>query len=139
MKLEHPLATLIARCETICVSACCGIDAYDFSTIQLASGPTMYCGKPEGSELLKIRRQIVALKANYGGQGASARGVTLEDLNQVFTGERIDELANELAANLEVALSLMERSERRSYQTAEPAPASDDSRRRGGDRTVRRT
>ena len=123
MKLEHPLANLVARCETICVAQCCGIDAYDFSPVQLASGLTMYRGLPDPAELRRVRGQIAALKANYGAAGASARGATLEDMNQTFTAEQIDALADELSANLEVALALIEQSERLRYSTAEPAPA----------------
>jgi len=118
MKLEPPLANLIARCQTICVAECCGVDAYDFSPIQIASYLTMYRGKPDASEVRTLRGQIEAHRANCGV--ASGRGATIEEMNQRFTAEEIERLTDELLANLEVALNLIEISERRRYGIAEP-------------------
>ena len=122
MKLEPPLANILARCETICVAECCGIDAYDFSPIQIASGLTMYRGTPSPADIRKVRAQIAALKANYGTLGASASGATLEELNQSFTAEQIDELTDELSANLDVALNLIEQSESLRFRSDRPPP-----------------
>jgi len=119
MKLELPLANLIARCQTICVAECCGVDAYDFSPIQIASYLTMYRGKPDNSEVQILRGPIDALRANYGVAGASGRGATFEEMNQGFTAEQIEGLASELLANLDVALSLIEKSEGLRSRTAE--------------------
>lgn len=118
MKLEPPLANLIARCQTICVAECCGVDAYDFSPVQIASYLTMYRGKPDESEVQTLRDQIAALRANYGVVGASGRGATFEEMNQGFSAEQVEGLANELLANLDVALSLIETSEGLRYRTA---------------------
>ena len=117
MKLEPPLANLIARCQTICVAECCGVDAYDFSPIQIASYLTMYRGKADDSEVQKLRGQIGALRTNYGVAGSSGRGATFEEMNQGFSAEEIEEFATELLANLDVALSLIEESEARRYGT----------------------
>ncbi|MBN2024892.1 MAG: hypothetical protein JW809_19090 [Pirellulales bacterium] len=120
MKLEPPLTNLIARCQTICVAECCGVDAYDFSPIQIASYLTMYRGRPDVSEVRTLRGQIDALRANYGPAGISGRGVTLEEVNQGFTAEQIEALTSELLANLDVALSLIEKSEELRYRNAKP-------------------
>lgn len=118
MKLEPPLANLIARCQTICVAECCGADAYDFSPIQIASYLTMCRGKADDSEVQTLRGQIGALRANYGVAGASGRGATFEEMNQEFSAEEIEVLASKLMANLDVALSLIEMSEGLRYRTA---------------------
>lgn len=120
MKLEPPLANLIARCQTICVAECCGVDAYDFSPVQIASYLTMCRGKPDASEVRTLRGQIDALRANYGLAGASRHGATFEGMNQRFTADQIERLTDELLANLEVALSLIEKSEELRYRSAEP-------------------
>jgi hypothetical protein len=120
MKLEPPLSNLIARCQTICVAECCGIDAYDFSPIQIASYLTMYRGKPDAPEVRTLLGQIDALRANYGLAGASGGGVTLEEMNQGFTAEQVEVMANELLANLDAALSLIEKSEELRYRITEP-------------------
>jgi hypothetical protein len=118
MKLEPPLANLIARCQTICAAECCGLDAYDFSPIQIASYLTMNRGKPDAPEVRTLRGQIDALRANYGPAGASGRGATVEEMNQGFTAEQIEELTSELLTNLDVALSLIEKSEGLRYKSA---------------------
>lgn len=87
MKLEPPLSNLIARCQTICVAECCGIDAYDFSPIQIASYLTMHRGRPDDSETRTIRDQIEALRAKYGHAGTSGRGATFEEMNYGFSAE----------------------------------------------------
>jgi len=124
MKLEPPLANLIARCQTICVAECCGVDAYDFSPVQIASYLTMYRGKPDAPEVHALRDQIDALRANYGLAGASGGGVTFEEMNQGFTADQIERLTDELLMNLEVALSLIQKSEELRYRSAEPDASS---------------
>jgi hypothetical protein len=120
MKLEPPLSNLVARCQTICVAECCGIDAYDFSPIQIASYLTMVRGSTDASEIRVIRGQIEALRANYGTGAASGHGATFDDLNQGFTAEQIDGLAHELLTNLDVALRLIQQSEEMRYKNLEP-------------------
>jgi len=115
MKLEPPLANLIERCQTVCVAECCGIDAYDFSPIHIASFLIMWRGKPDASEIQKLRGQIEAFRENYGSTGASGQGVIILEMNQSFTPEKVDAMANELVANLEVALSLIGASEKSRY------------------------
>ena len=100
----------------MCVAACCGIDAYDFSPIQIASYITMWCGTPEEKEINTIRSQIAAIKANYGSEGGSGSGVTIEEMNQGFTAAEIDIFTDEISANLEIALKLVIESEALRYK-----------------------
>lgn len=37
MKVEWPMNYIFDRCETVCVQACCGADAYDISPLHIAS------------------------------------------------------------------------------------------------------
>ena len=120
MKLQYPLAGLSARCQTLCVAECCGIDAYDFSPIHIASFLLMYRGAVDAAEVSLLRDQLAALKVNYGFRGASAAGATLDDLNQDFSGEEIDALVETISANLDVALTLTAAIE--SSKPAERAP-----------------
>src|SRR5262249_19742602 len=107
MKLEHPLAGLVDRCQTICVAECCGIDAFDFSPIHIASFLILYLGGSDAREVSKLREQLAALKANYGSSGASDRVVTLDEFNQRFSEAEVDALVDKILENLEVALGLI--------------------------------
>jgi hypothetical protein len=120
MKLDPPLSNIVARCQTLCVAECCGVDAYDFSPIHIASGLLMFRNEPDAAELRTLRAQIEALKANYGSSGSSARGVTIEEMNQVFKAAEIDRLADELAANLDIALGLINEAATSRFRDARP-------------------
>jgi hypothetical protein len=124
MKLEPPISNLVNRCQTICVSECCGIDAYDFSPIHIASYLLMWEGRPNSTEITRIRNQLEALKANYGTSGAIAPGVTFEDLNQIFSANEIDSLVDEILANLDVALQLIAESETKRFHRRTDSSAS---------------
>ena len=117
MELEVPLKSLIARCETLCAAECCGLDAYDFSPVHIASYLTLWSGTVDRSEVQTLRVQIGALRANYGISGPSGRGATFEEMNQKFSAVEIEELATELLVNIDVALSLIEESEARRFRT----------------------
>lgn len=118
MKLEAPLLNLVSRCQAICMPECCGIDAYDFSPIHIASYLTMYRGEIDKNEIAELKNQLQALKANYGSSRASGNGVTVDEMNQVFKGEEIDFLVNEILANINVAIQLVEKSENERYKNA---------------------
>ena len=116
MKIDPPLSNLIARCQTICEAACCGIDAYDFSPVQIASYLTMWRGAPDEKEIKTIRSQITDIKSNYGSAGASGSGVTIEEMNQIFTATEVDVFSDEISANLEIAMKLIMESEALRYK-----------------------
>lgn len=46
--------------------------------------------------------------ANYGSQGASARGITLEVINERMSGQRVDTFATMLLRQTLAAQSLLE-------------------------------
>jgi hypothetical protein len=125
MKLEDPLLNVVSRCQTICVAECCGVDSFDFSPIHIASSLLMWEGKPNPNGVSKLRSQLAALKANYGSSGASASGVTINDMNQNFAGAEIDALVDEITANLDVALRLCADAERRRYGSTEQRAGAD--------------
>ncbi len=111
LKLEPPLANLISRCQTICVPECCGVDAYDFSPIQIASYLTMHRGSPDDLEVQTLRSQINEIRKNYGLSGAIENGTSIEGMNQNFSAEQIESFAEELLTNIDVALNQIEKSE----------------------------
>lgn len=92
---------------TLCVAECCGIDAYDFHPIHVASFLLLYRGEPNSEQIEQLRQQLAELEATYGSRGSIAQGVSLDDLNQVFSGEELDELTSRVGAAIDQALSLI--------------------------------
>lgn len=106
IQLDHPLLSLVARCQTICEAECCGVDAYDFSPVHIASFLLMYEGKLNQEYVNKIRAQLISLKANYGSTGASRIGITIPEMNQIFGGEQLDKFVEKILANLDIAIQI---------------------------------
>ena len=111
MKLEHPLLNLFTRCETVCVPACCGIDAYDFSPIHIASFLTMYSGSLEVSELEKLTKQLKDFREKYGASSNNSQEVNISDLSESLTPKEVDLLIDEIERNIIVAKELISQSE----------------------------
>ena len=79
----------------------------------------MWEGKPNESNLIKLRAQLEALKSNYGSKGASSNGVTIDDMNQRFSGIEIDNLVDEITENIEIALQICEKAEAERFPSTE--------------------
>ena len=118
MKLEPPLLNLVNRCLTICEPECCGVDAYDFSPIHIASYLTMYRGEIDNKDVTDVKNQLETLKTNYGSSGISSHGVTIDEMDQCYSGEQIDVLVDEILVNLNIAIELVRHSENKRYKSA---------------------
>ncbi len=114
MKLESPLSNLIERCQTVCVPECCGVQAYDFSPIHIASYLIMWKGAPDENEVEKLLSQLATLKIR-----ARRNGLTIDEMNQIFTADKINELVEEITTNMGVALDLIKQTDAlRAHPTA---------------------
>jgi hypothetical protein len=107
MKLDYPLCGMIQNCATVCEPECCGIDAYHFSPFHIASFLLRYNGRIDQRDLEEIRNQLSVLDANYGTNGASQNGCTIEEMNQHFSGQAISKLVNDINAALDRACNLV--------------------------------
>ena len=72
----------------------------------------MWEGRVKTRPSRKLRAQLATLEVNYGSAGASSSGVTIDEMNQAFTGIAIDALVHEISANLDVAVRLCEDTEK---------------------------
>jgi hypothetical protein len=131
MKLEDPLLNLVDRCQTICVAECCGIGAYDFSPVHIASSLLIWEGKPSPERVAKLRSQLDALKANYGNAVASSSGITIDDMNQSFSAAEVEALVGEIAMNLDIALRLCEDVESTRFKGTDQGASADAGGPRG--------
>ena len=67
----------------------------------------MYKGLPDKNEIVTLLSQLSDIKTDYG----KAEKVTVEEMNQIFTGNQITELVEEITANIPIALELITQSE----------------------------
>lgn len=104
---QNHLGALAQYCAKICVIECCGLDACDFSQIHIAS----YCltRKPRFPSRVanEIIEQAKTLKANYGSNGASARGITIVEINERMSGQRVDILAETIERQTTLAIAVL--------------------------------
>ena len=125
MSLPSPLSDLVLYCENLCVKECCGIESFDFSPIHLASWLQQSRGEPSEEVLQKLHQQLEDFRTRFGS-GSSSEGYESDDseMNQIFSPEQVDQLAQQLAANLKVAVQLKDESNLAQWKP-EGAPSSD--------------
>lgn len=111
MALPNPLRQLICSCENLCVKACCGIEAFDFSPAHIASYLDQAKGQPLEKTISEIKTQLSEFQANYG-DGSMGDGYESDEneMNQIFSAAQVSQLVVEISSNLESAIDLVERS-----------------------------
>lgn len=118
-QLSEPLAGLISYCEKDCVAACCGICAFIFSPLHVAS---YLCTRTGGitsavlavweAEMAKFERETAALIPTPEGFVC-----VIESMNQYFTREDLAALVAELRHSLAAAPELQALSDELSFPT----------------------
>ncbi|MFU1477540.1 DUF6331 family protein [Roseovarius sp. C7] len=105
---QNHLEALAKYCATMCEIECCGLDACDFSPVHIAS----YCLSRNARYPSRVAMEIIAqaktLKSNYGSNGASARGITIAEINERMTGRRVDILADTLVRQAALAKAILD-------------------------------
>ena len=117
MKLES-LSNLVSKCETLCNHECCGIYAYDFSPINIATYITERKGSVDEAEIALVREKLNYLISEYSQFSESAKEITIEEINQRFTAEEIVIFASEIKYNLEIAVLLAAESETKRFKNS---------------------
>jgi hypothetical protein len=101
------------------VAGCCGIDAYDFSPIQIASYLALYKGVPRDDDIKTILNQLADIKTKY----SRANNITIEEMNQTFLDGELNLLIEEIMVNLHIAKDLIAQSEALRWRSASPPDA----------------
>lgn len=65
--LPDRLGSLVRYCEKNCVAECCGIDAFDFSPLHIASFLSAYTGRISDSDLIEWAAELEKAKASIEG------------------------------------------------------------------------
>ncbi len=112
MKLEHPLSGLIEACKTLCVPECCGVDAYDFSPINIACYLTRYVGTFNKREMHVLISQLEILRSSYGEDSSFEENrLLIEEMNNFFTKADVELLVQEILENIQISEQLAFESE----------------------------
>ncbi|RWR09174.1 DUF6331 family protein [Paenirhodobacter populi] len=105
--LDYPLLGLIKHCETLCEAACCGVDAFDFSPIHIASSLIRYTGKIESEEVDKVLSQLRNLDVEAERLTRDGGTTSIEVMNQVFNGPALFALSATIRDSLTKAVQLV--------------------------------
>ncbi len=108
--LPDRLKYLVQYCEKNCVADCCGIDAFDFSPLHIASFISASTGRISESdiaewesELKKAERLTAGLLPNEDGYICSVAG-----MNQYFRRSDFDAFLAELRHSIQMSPKILE-------------------------------
>jgi len=125
MSLPSPLADLISYCEKNCVKECCGIDSFDFSPVHIASWLQQSQGEPNEETVGMLNQQLQDLRNQFGSASSTDGYESDEDeMNQCFTPPQVDQLTDQLTANLKYAIELKQKSNLAQWK-GDGSPSSD--------------
>ena len=87
-EVPEQLGYLINSCEKNCVAECCGLDAFDFSPLHIASYVTAHTGDISEKELASWNQVIDEFEANFESLSlGEVEGLVcvITSMNQFFT------------------------------------------------------
>jgi len=111
LHLGPRLRSLTGRCETFCVAGCCGLEAFDFHPIHLASGLLCFLDVPRLEVLAEVEQELVDLEQRMQDVPPDEYGDVcfIESLNTSFSLESWREWAAEFRTQLRAAVALLDR------------------------------
>jgi nitroreductase len=137
MSLPAPLSYLVSYCENLCVKECCGIEAFDFSPVHIASWLHQSRGEPTTKTVADINEQLNAFRDQFGSASNTDGYESSEDeMNQIFSPEQVDQLVEQIATNLKHAIALNQESNQVQWKP-EGVPSTTDHRPEMGNALVR--
>lgn len=110
LQLGPRLRSLTGRCETLCVAACCGLEAFDFHPIHLASGLLCWQDGPRSEALAEVEQELLDLKQRMQDLPPDEFGDVcyIESLNTSFSPETFRDWAAEFRDKLQSAVGLLD-------------------------------
>lgn len=105
--LDYPLLGLINHCETLCEAACCGVDAFDFSPIHIASFLIKFTGQIESEDVNKILSQLQNLDLEAERLTSDGGTTCIEAMNQILSGPALFTLSTTIKGSLARAVLLV--------------------------------
>lgn len=106
-EIQPPLQRLLSACETICVTECCGLDAFDFSPIHMASYLIRSTGQVAEQDVQELRAAVGHLRQSCGASAGHTKDFSSSTLNAILTPQQVDELCAKLDLSLDTAIALV--------------------------------
>jgi Family of unknown function (DUF6331) len=108
--LPERLGYLVEYCEKSCVAGCCGVDAFDFSPVHVASYLCAFTGRITASDIADWEGQLSAAESLIHDLQPDANGYvcTIERLNQHFRRAEFEQFIDEIRRSIQLAPMLLE-------------------------------
>ena len=119
--LPERLQRLVDYCEKNCVAGCCGIAAFDFSPLHVASRLAAYSGEITPAEIADWEAELARAEALIEPLSPNEKGYlcTIAAMNQSFTRASFKAFIGELGHSIRVPPQVLEFSERIRHPSAE--------------------
>ena len=103
--LPSRLNYLVQYCEKSCVADCCGIDAFDFSPLHIASFLSAYSGDISETDIKELELELKKAEELTTDLLPSDEGFicSIKGTNQNFSRDAFDSLIAELLHNIRVS------------------------------------
>ncbi len=114
LKIPERLQYLIKFCEKGCVADCCGICAFDFTPVHVASFLSTYTGIIRDPDINEWNAEIAKFESNFNALRTHGDGLVcvVPSMNQRFTAEAVRALLTELRSCVASSKQVFELSER---------------------------
>lgn len=108
------LSGLIRACQKMCVADCCGVDAFDFSPLHVASYLAAWTGAISEPDMAAIHEEIEQLRAAALActPDADGRICSVQHTNQLFTRESLAAALAQIESSVQLAPQVLEFADR---------------------------
>ena len=107
---EARLRGLLDACQKACIPECCGVEAYDFSPLHIASYLSAFTGAVSDDDIRLIEHQLDTLAFEAAGREPDDDGYvcSIKGMNQYFTRESLNSLIAQLKDAVRLAPRVIE-------------------------------
>jgi hypothetical protein len=114
LRLSPRLAALVDACQKACVAECCGLEAFDFSPVHVASYLSAFSGRISLDETASLIGELGSLLEQVSGVEPDENGhvCSIAAMNQHFTPQTLDAVVRELMRSISAAPEMLQLSDR---------------------------
>lgn len=114
LSLSARLQALVGACQKVCVAECCGVEAFDFSPLHVASFLSAFIGRVDDDEAAVLQRELDTLLEQVSNLRPDENGLvcSIAAMNQCFTSEAFRDAVRKLKRSIAAAPEMVELSDR---------------------------